>query len=93
MELNVAKMHALLNDMKAKAAVDAKSSTAQKENIELWEIMLGHLDRTLAQARMAALQRGELPRGSGKAPGSMMNRQPQGAPAAPVHTPPQARPE
>jgi hypothetical protein len=88
MEVSLAKMHTLLNDMKARmAANDSHGTPSQRDNIELWEMMLGHLDKTLAQARLAAVQRGALSGGpAAKNRGPMVYRQPSkppvpGAPA------------
>ncbi len=94
MEVILAKMHTLLNDMKAKvAAGDSKNASSQMDNIELWEMLLGHLDKTLAQARMAAIQRGALAGGSsGKRRGPMVYRRPgadQTLPGYPTVAPPQ----
>jgi len=86
MEVSLVKMHALLNDMKTKLSPGtSKGAGAQKDNIELWEMMLGHLDRTLAQARMSALQRGEL--GGGAASqrrAATMSRRPLAIPSSPA---------
>jgi len=78
MEVSLAKMHTLLNDMKARLAADhSRSSASEKDNIELWEMMLGHLDKTLAQARLAAVQRGALSGGpASKKRTPMVYRQP-----------------
>ncbi len=55
MQDTLTKMHALLKQMQARAA-KAKSQ-AEVENIEMWELMLGHLDKTLAEARVSEMQR------------------------------------
>lgn len=91
LEVNVARMHTLLDDMKAKLAAGlSKNAAAEKDNIALWEIMLGHLDRTLAQARIATMQRGALNRSANKNRASMVYRQPQtGRPAPGASTPSQ----
>ena len=91
LEVNVAKMHTLLNDMKAKlAASPSKNAAAEQDNIALWEIMLGHLDKTLAQARIAAMQRGAFSGAANKNRAPMVYRQPQtGRPAPGASTTPQ----
>jgi len=85
MEVSLAKMHTLLNDMKARMAANNSHSTpSQKDNIELWEMMLGHLDKTLAQARLAAVQRGALSGGpAAKNRGPMVYRQQPSKPPLP----------
>jgi hypothetical protein len=89
MEISLGKMHSLLNDMKTRLAADKSANTAaQKDNIQLWEMMLGHLDKTLAQARTAAIQRGELAGGNGnKAHGSMVYRRPPAVQPSPETSP------
>ncbi len=51
MEDTLAKMHALLADMQHKAG--GKGQTAAADNLRMWELLLGHLDRTFSEARMS----------------------------------------
>lgn len=87
----VAQMHALLNQMQSKAG-SAKDKAATADNVRMWEILLGHLDRTLAEARAAAMQRtlmyqrampGQSPGGPPSSPAAV----PGGAAAAPAPPP------
>lgn len=55
MQDTVAQMHVLLKEMQAKAG-NAKSSTAA-DNVRMWELLLNHLDASLAQARMTVAMR------------------------------------
>jgi hypothetical protein len=54
-------MHALLKQMRAKAtaAGNSKDSLA-KANLEMWELMLSHLDKQFDQLRVATLARDDL---------------------------------
>jgi hypothetical protein len=56
MESCVTQMHAVLKQMESKTAA-AKGPTATAEEIQMWKLLLGHLDRTLAAARVTELQR------------------------------------
>ncbi len=58
-------MHALLRDMETKASTAkttpvktaATKSSETMDNIRMWQLLLNHLDMTLAQARMTAMRR------------------------------------
>jgi hypothetical protein len=84
-------MHAVLRQMQSKQASGKGQSAA--DNVHMWELLLGHLDKTFAEARMAAMQRSAMfqrPVG-GQNPGGMP-RVPAGTPiGAMAAAPPAAR--
>ena len=56
MEGTLASMHALLKQMHPKAAVNSKDPLA-KANLQMWELMVGHLDKQLQELQIAAAAR------------------------------------
>lgn len=60
MESTVSKMHAALKQMHAKAAKSKVMDPETKANIDLWELMVAHLDKELEQTRAALAQREDL---------------------------------
>ncbi len=83
MQDTLTKMHTLLQQMQIRAA-KSKSQT-DVENFQMWELLLGHLDRTLADARAAEMQRAAMFQRS-------MPGQPIGAPGS-AAVPPSAPPK
>lgn len=87
MQDTLTKLHALLKQMQSQAG-SSKRQTVAAENIQMWELLLGHLDRTLAQARMTAIQRSVMDQRApgGQNPGGTPNSNisvPRGAAAVP----------
>jgi len=60
MESTVNKMHALLKQMRAKAGPSRSKDPLVKANLEMWELMLGDLDKQLDQLRTTLLARQDL---------------------------------
>jgi multidrug resistance efflux pump len=58
LEETVSQMQAMLKQMQAKAA-SSKSRDTQ-DNLRMWEVLVGHLDHTLAQARLLAAERADM---------------------------------
>jgi hypothetical protein len=56
MQGTLAKMHAVLDQMKAKAALNSRDPLA-KANVDMWELMVGHLDSELKDLRVAMAER------------------------------------
>jgi hypothetical protein len=56
MQGTLAKMHAVLDQMKAKAALNSRDPLA-KANLDMWELMVGHLDSELKDLRVAMAER------------------------------------
>jgi hypothetical protein len=56
MEGTLAKMHAVLRQMRTKSALSSKDPLA-KANLDMWELMVGHLDRQLQELRVAMIAR------------------------------------
>lgn len=59
MEATLANMHAVLKEMHAKAATRPKDSLV-KANLDLWELMVSHLDKQLQQLQTAEAARKDL---------------------------------
>ena len=59
MEGTLAKMHALLKQMRAKAASSSQDPFA-KANLDMWELMVGHLDKQFEELRLAMLAREDM---------------------------------
>ncbi len=51
METTLSGMHMALNQMRARAAESKTSDSLSKANLDLWELMVGHLDKELQQLR------------------------------------------
>ncbi len=63
------KMHQLLKDMQAKvASSNPKSKSAMMDNVQMWQLILEHLDHNMAQARTSMMLRG-----SDASPGARRN--------------------
>lgn len=57
METTLAKMHAVLKQMRSKAA--SKDPLA-KANLDMWELLVGHLDKQLQELRIAMVTREDM---------------------------------
>ncbi len=57
MQDTLKKMHALLTRMSAKAASSRSKDGFAKANLEMWQLMLGQLDRQFEELRKATLER------------------------------------
>ena len=60
METTLMSMHALLKKMQAKAAASKSKDSAAAANLQMWELMLAHLDKQFDQLRAATLEREDL---------------------------------
>jgi len=60
METTLKSMHALLKKMQANAASSKSKDSAAAANLEMWELMLAHLDKQFDQLRAATLEREDL---------------------------------
>ena len=60
MEDTLKKMHALLKQMHARSGSSASKDPVAKANFEMWELMLGHLDKQFEQLRLATLESEDL---------------------------------
>lgn len=58
MESTLNKMHAVLKQMRARAA--SRKDQATRDNLEMWELMVGQLDKQFDQLRVATLTREDL---------------------------------
>jgi hypothetical protein len=56
MQGTLAKMHAVLDQMRANSAVTSKDPLA-KANLDMWELMVTHLDSELKDLRLAMVER------------------------------------
>ena len=56
MEKTLADMHALLKQMQAKNASSRSKDPVAKANLEMWELLLGHLDKEFHEMQLAAAQ-------------------------------------
>jgi hypothetical protein len=59
MDGTLVKMHAVLRQMRAKAASSSKDPLA-KANLDMWELMVGHLDKQLQELRVAMVAHGDM---------------------------------
>jgi hypothetical protein len=59
MEATLAKMHTVLKQMRTKAASNPKDPLAQT-NVEMWQLMVDHLDKQFQELRMAMLMREDM---------------------------------
>jgi len=94
MQNTLRQMHVLLEDMqnrmRPKAApaktVAAKSEPGQDliltDNLRMWQLLLNHLDSTMAQARISAIRRGAAQRIVPQAPAAPMPTAADSAPAS-----------
>ena len=60
MESTLTSMHFLLKQMQAKAAKNNSKDSNAKANLQMWELMLTHLDKQFEQLRVATLAREDL---------------------------------
>ena len=60
MESTLNNMHALLKDMQAKNASSRLKDPVAKANLEMWELLLVHLDKEFHQLQVATATRQEL---------------------------------
>lgn len=59
MQDTLSKMHALLKQMRVKAASNSKDPYL-KANLQMWELMLSHLDKQLGELQFATMTREDL---------------------------------
>ena len=60
MQSTLNKMHALLKHMRAKAASSSSKDSLAKANLDMWELMVGELDKQFDQLRSTTLAREDL---------------------------------
>jgi hypothetical protein len=60
MQNTLAKMHTVLKQMRAKAAKGAAKDPLAAANLDMWELMLSHLDKQLEELRATTLAREDL---------------------------------
>jgi hypothetical protein len=60
MQTTLTSMHALLKEMRDKAASRNSKDAVVKDNLQMWELMLAHLDKQLDQLKIATLMREDL---------------------------------
>ena len=60
MQSTLNKMHALLKHMRAKAASSSSKDSLAKANLDMWELMVGELDKQFDQMRSTTLAREDL---------------------------------
>ena len=83
MQQMLTQMHALLKQMQSKALKTNDASAM--DNVRMWELMLGHMDRSLAQARMTEAERTAMFQRAmvGRRPGAANGATPVQMPARP----------
>jgi hypothetical protein len=59
MQGTLVKMHAVLKQMRAKATASSKDPLA-KANLEMWELLVAHLDKQLQELRVAMVTRDDM---------------------------------
>ena len=59
MESTLIKMHAVLKQMRAKAASSSTDPLA-KANVDMWELLVGHLDKQLRELQVAMMTREDM---------------------------------
>jgi hypothetical protein len=59
MQATLAKMHAVLKQMRAKAASSSKDPLA-KANLDMWELLVGHLDKQFQELQVAMRTREDM---------------------------------
>jgi peptidoglycan hydrolase CwlO-like protein len=59
MQGTLAKMHAVLKQMRAKATASSKDPLA-KANLEMWELLVAHLDKQFQELRVAMVIRDDM---------------------------------
>jgi hypothetical protein len=60
MQATLSSMHKLLKQTQAKAASTHSKDSVAKANLEMWELLLSHLDKELQQLQIATLAREDL---------------------------------
>lgn len=60
MESTLTSMHTLLKQMQAKAAKNITKDAIAQANLQMWELMLAHLDKQFEQLRVATLEREDI---------------------------------
>ena len=60
LEKTVNQMHVVLKQMQAKAAKSSVKDSLTKTNLDMWELMVGHLDKELQGLRIAVAAREEM---------------------------------
>jgi hypothetical protein len=60
MQATLSSMHKLLKQTQAKAASTHSKDSVAKANLEMWELLLSHLDKELQQLQVATLAREDL---------------------------------
>ena len=60
MQATLDSMHALIKQMRAKAAKSGTKDPLVKANLDLWNLMVGHLDKQLEELKLAAAAREDL---------------------------------
>jgi hypothetical protein len=82
MQDTLGKMHLLLKDMQAKVASgNSESQSAMMDNVQMWQMILEHLDQNLAQARGTTVLRGSPASSSAR---RSMTRRSGGVPTTPA---------
>lgn len=60
LEKTLNQMHVVLKQMQAKAAKSSVKDSVAKTNLDMWELMVGHLDKELQALRVAVAARDEM---------------------------------
>jgi septal ring factor EnvC (AmiA/AmiB activator) len=60
MDNSISQMRALLKQMQAKAAKSKATDSLTKTNLQMWELMIGHLNKDLQQLRVTLAAREDL---------------------------------
>ena len=60
MENTLNQMHGVLKEMQAKAAKSSAKDSLAKSNLEMWELLVGHLDKQLQELKIATAAREDL---------------------------------
>jgi peptidoglycan hydrolase CwlO-like protein len=60
MKTTLTRMHTLLKQMQTKAADSHSKDSVAKANVEMWELMVGQLDKQFAELGEAARMRGDM---------------------------------
>jgi hypothetical protein len=60
MQGTLVKMHALLNQLRARAGKSGAQDALAQANLDMWELMVGHLDKQFEQLRLVTMTREDL---------------------------------
>jgi len=60
MQATLSSMHAVMKQMRAKAATSSVKDPFAKANLDMWELMVGHLEKQFEELRSAAAARDDL---------------------------------